>query len=739
MVGGSANASSYPPMMPPEPASCSATCNTKPCGDFLSLGVTCLVMQNSLGCECEGCCPARVYAPPMPPPAVSPPPVSPPADPACGNDCNGRTCLFWQNAKQLGVEMTCSSLTKLGCDCSGCCSADSPPPPPVPPPSPLPHPATPPLPLGPPASPSPPPTPSTPPLPASPPPVSNLIPACNNVCSRHGSQQKPKTCLEWFQLAEFTCAELKTWDVETPGTCACDGCCVNAPPPPPAPPAAPPPPLSPPPPPFYVSNPLEATLSALAIMVGFGGIGALLLRLVKHRLRRGKIGVVSISSTGMGNGIRMGGMADHGNGNGMRSASETELSALDGSPHGSPMAGGLRVNDPPSPDDPDSGSKGVTRGGPGSRMPGSLTKRAERYKRIKEKKVTHRKVKGVPLAASDGDHTMMFGVTSAWRAAIRDPAAGSFSDVSDESSDVYGSSMEVTRCCNRCCHRCCNRCCNRCCHHCCHHCCHCCCMHCLLHPRAEASPATLSVPMPGLPRPPHPDPTARSKSCANHPILPHHPSTSHPSASHPSARQVELRVELMLEAFTATLGIAETFGPLMGLAVKNDQANFEKVRGAWAELSAADPQRCSTLRGLLEAERSKGIHKAGGVLADPSAAIALVWMRRSLDFQTSVLDGMVTDRHGVLLEVARGAYKTHLESYHNFWLKNTFRAGLSAMPRREEFLQRLSPALKEGLSDEEREAICYSEMGELVEVQQKVIATMSSLFVELDLEDNRKA
>ena len=64
------------------------------------------------------------------------------------------------------------------------------------------------------------------------------------------------------------------------------------------------------------------------------------------------------------------------------------------------------------------------------------------------------------------------------------------------------------------------------------------------------------------------------------------------------ARQVELRVELMLEAFTATLGIAETFGPLMGLAVKNDQANFEKVRGAWAELSAADPQRCSTLRGL---------------------------------------------------------------------------------------------------------------------------------------------
>ena len=41
----------------------------------------------------------------------------------------------------------------------------------------------------------------------------------------------------------------------------------------------------------------------------------------------------------------------------------------------------------------------------------------------------------------------------------------------------------------------------------------------------------------------------------------------------------------------------------------------------------------------------------------------------------------------------RDAYRTHLEGFHNFWLKNTFRAGLSAMPKREEMLQRLAPAL----------------------------------------------
>ena len=78
-------------------------------------------------------------------------------------------------------------------------------------------------------------------------------------------------------------------------------------------------------------------------------------------------------------------------------------------------------------------------------------------------------------------------------------------------------------------------------------------------------------------------------------------------------------------------------------------------------------------------------------------------------------------------------------SFHNFWLKNTFRAGLAAMPHRADFLSRLAPTLFEASKEEEVNAICYSEMKELVEIQQKVIATMSALFVELDLEDTRRA
>jgi len=102
---------------------------------------------------------------------------------------------------------------------------------------------------------------------------------------------------------------------------------------------------------------------------------------------------------------------------------------------------------------------------------------------------SQRAAAAVPRSRHDWSSAARAVRTAAWRAAIRDPTAGSFSDVSDESSDVYGTSMEL-----------------------------------------------------------------------------------------------ELRVELMVEAFTATLCIAETFGPLMGLGVKNDQANFEKVRTAWEKL-----------------------------------------------------------------------------------------------------------------------------------------------------------
>ena len=93
------------------------------------------------------------------------------------------------------------------------------------------------------------------------------------------------------------------------------------------------------------------------------------------------------------------------------------------------------------------------------------------------------------------------------------------------------------------------------------------------------------------------------------------------------------------------MSICELFGTLMAPAVKNDLGNVGKVRTAWESL-----RKPESLRDLFQAEVDSGVHKPartrGGALTlkDPSAAVALVWVRRSIAFQTSLLDGVQTDR-----------------------------------------------------------------------------------------------
>ena len=86
-------------------------------------------------------------------------------------------------------------------------------------------------------------------------------------------------------------------------------------------------------------------------------------------------------------------------------------------------------------------------------------------------------------------------------------------------------------------------------------------------------------------------------------------------------------------------------------------------------LGQAEPHnRCASLRGLLQTESASGIHKAGGVLADPSAAIALLWMRRSLQFLVHLLHELCEPGTSVAAAM-RAAYDAHLEPYHGWVLK----------------------------------------------------------------------
>ena len=130
------------------------------------------------------------------------------------------------------------------------------------------------------------------------------------------------------------------------------------------------------------------------------------------------------------------------------------------------------------------------------------------------------------------------------------------------------------------------------------------------------------------------------------------------------------------------------------------------------------------LRGLLAAEKASGVHDShGGQPADPSAAVAVLWLSRSLAFQTAVLRGLLADRAAPLSAVARAAYTEELEPHHSWLLRGNVRAGLMSMPSRVEFCARLAPTAVVA----EREPICYSEMVALIEVQEQILAEMRKL------------
>ena len=205
-----------------------------------------------------------------------------------------------------------------------------------------------------------------------------------------------------------------------------------------------------------------------------------------------------------------------------------------------------------------------------------------------------------------------------------------------------------------------------------------------------------------------------------------------PGGAHRATGEIDLAVGPLLAAIEKILQYSEAFGPLMILAVKNDEGNIRKARKAWEKYSAKDTQAVNTLRGLLESEKATGIHRPGAVLHDPSAAIALLWMRRTLQFLGRCFQGVVDDLP--MSEVGTRAYRLELEPFHNWLIKQTFAMALNGMPRRQDVVVRLGGHLPEG----ERERLLSREMEVCNQTIQKVIDAMRSLFEELGLEDMRK-
>jgi len=86
----------------------------------------------------------------------------------------------------------------------------------------------------------------------------------------------------------------------------------------------------------------------------------------------------------------------------------------------------------------------------------------------------------------------------------------------------------------------------------------------------------------------------------------------------------------------------------MVASVKNDNGNMSVVRKALARRYTDDSMQ--SLHKLLSAEVAAGVHKEGASglnLRDPSCALSIVWLRRSLALQTGIIEGLVRERQQV--------------------------------------------------------------------------------------------
>ena len=158
----------------------------------------------------------------------------------------------------------------------------------------------------------------------------------------------------------------------------------------------------------------------------------------------------------------------------------------------------------------------------------------------------------------------------------------------------------------------------------------------------------------------------------------------------------------------------------------------------------------------LQAEAAGGMHaQSPAQLAEPSAALGLLWMRRLLGFQHAVLHGLVqseeerTGRAPITSKAAgngatdtkaisRAAYAEHYEKYHGWIVKKTFSVALSGVPPRDELFRRLAPRLK-AAPPQQLEAACLRELGECEAVMRRVFESMHRSFDQLGLDDRRKA
>lgn len=202
----------------------------------------------------------------------------------------------------------------------------------------------------------------------------------------------------------------------------------------------------------------------------------------------------------------------------------------------------------------------------------------------------------------------------------------------------------------------------------------------------------------------------------------------------------DLNLERLSKAFELSFTVVGgAIGAVMAPSVNNDQGNLG-VLGKQAE-----KMKKTTLHALLEAELATGAHKptasSGHTLRDPSAALAVVWLRRSLELQTAIIKGLVRDRTAgsnlLMSAIVTAAYTETLERFHNWMLKGTMKVAFNAAPSKDAVVRNLQGKYPKS-SDGDGFGPLFTDLKLVIDAQIAVMRAMAKPLVALDLDRTAK-
>lgn len=191
----------------------------------------------------------------------------------------------------------------------------------------------------------------------------------------------------------------------------------------------------------------------------------------------------------------------------------------------------------------------------------------------------------------------------------------------------------------------------------------------------------------------------------------------------------------LLKACRAHLILMKTGGAALRLVAKDMETNLNKAESLFKKLSKEEGRY---LTSLLKVERESGIHD-GSMLKDASAAMGLLWIRRSLAFQLDLYSSLIPSNGRHPKDAALDAYNKILSPYHGWMLQKAFPLSLSQMPDRQVFIAKFGGMDSVDDLDEEYEREIVKKLQSLVSTWEPIINTWREEFMRLDLEDTRRA